>query len=406
MKTKILLFLLSVQLAVQGQVSTQLFGLMRNNEPSELFLTRLDAADSTKSILGTSLYDSLLVVTGTALNPYNGTYNVLSVDKLFSIDIETGDMLTSVDVSLPIENSSMRSLVFNPSDSMFYGIVVQTDDLAGGIFFATVDILTGDVTILSDSSLTTFLMPGRNIIDPFEKIYYMLTDTKLLGIDMYTGEIMTQPTINNPFGVQFDNMSFNCKDGLIYGLIPAIDTQLIYLGTIDPVTGDVSLVLDTAIDTTYFISGIATANSAIDPLTNTYYYLSAGNVKGIDLATGEKVFETSFYDADGRYFGLFHHFQDCYGANETRFATNLNNYELISQPELYPNPARDYLIVRHENIINTLVIYNSAGIEIAIYKVNALEIMIPTHDIPEGIYFIKSLDKIGQVSISTFAKVN
>ena len=45
-----------------------------------------------------------------------------------------------------------------------------------------------------------FLMPGRNIINPYEMIYYLLTDTQIIGIDMYTGDIYSTATITNTYG--------------------------------------------------------------------------------------------------------------------------------------------------------------------------------------------------------------
>jgi hypothetical protein len=232
MRQLLLLSILFTGLQVAAQ-SGELYGLSRNNEPAELFLSNISTPAGTDTLLGSTLYDSLLIVTGTTLNAYENTYLVLSNDIIFSIDITNGDILSSVDVNLPIENAYMRSLVFNPSDSNYYGIVIQSDTLGAAILFASIDVVSGDVTVLSDATLTNFLMPGRNIIDPYQMVYYMFSDTQLLGIDLYTGDILTQPVIENPYGVQFDNISFNCKDGLIYGLIPATDTALVYLGTID-----------------------------------------------------------------------------------------------------------------------------------------------------------------------------
>ncbi len=387
MKLKLLLLLSLATNLLKAQISNEIYGLLRNNAPSELFLSTIDPTDGTNSLIGASLYDSLLVVTGTTFNPYDNQFHVLSADKFFSLDINTGEILNSVEVSIPLENAYMRSIIFNPSDSLYYGLVVQSDTISAAILLSVINPATGDVTILSDSSIATFLMPGRNIIDPFQKVYYLLTDTKIIGVDMYTGEIFSQPEINNPYGAQFDNMSFNCKDGKIYGLVPAIDEQLIYLASIDPLTGLVNLVVEDAIDTTYFISGIATANSAIDPVENIYYYLSAGMLKGLDLSTGATVFETSFYDAEGRYFGLFHHFQDCYGATETRFATNLMNNN-PNDFAISPNPASKKVMIANTTPINTITIINALGSVVKIFNPNSNSVIVPVNDLSNGFYYI------------------
>lgn len=397
MKTKLLLLLTVAVFQLKAQVSTEIYGLYRNNTPPELYLGKVNTADGSTELLGATLYDSLLVVTGSTLNPYTNTYHVLSADRFFAIDNVSGEITDAVTVTLPIENSYMRSVVFNPSDSGYYGLIIQTNELDASILFGKIDPLTGIVEVLSDTSITQFLMPGRNIINPYEMIYYLLTDSQIIGIDMYTGDIYSTATITNPYGAQFDNMSFNCKDGVIYGLIPAIDTQLVFLGKLDPFTGAVELVFETAVDTTYFISGLGTANSAIDPVTNTYYYISAGNLKGIDLADGSITFENSIYDMEGRYFGLFHHVQDCFGAQRTRFATGINTTTLAQQFILTPNPTKDFINISFSENIQTLQLMNAAGQIVLAKDVNAKNITINTGYLSPGIYFAKGKSLSGNL---------
>lgn len=397
MKTKLLLILTIAAFQIKAQVSTEIYGLYRNNTPPELYLGKVNTIDGATELLGTTLYDSLLVVTGSALNPYTNTYHVLSADRFFAIDNVSGEITDAVTVTIPLENSYMRSVVFNPSDSGYYGLIIQTTELDAAILLGKIDPLTGVVEVLSDTSITQFLMPGRNIINPYEMVYYLLTDTQIIGIDMYTGEIYSTATITNPYGAQFDNMSFNCKDGSIYGLIPAIDTQLVFLGKLDPFTGAVELVFETAVDTTYFISGLGTANSAIDPVTNTYYYISAENLKGINLEDGSIVFENSIYDMEGRYFGLFHHVQDCFGAQRTRFATGINAASQVQQFIMMPNPAKNFIKISYSENIQILQLMNSAGQIILAKEVNAKNIMINTGFLTPGIYFAEGISLQGNL---------
>ena len=160
MKSKLLLLLTVVAFQLKAQVSTEIYGLYRNNTPPELYLGKVNTADGSTELLGATLYDSLLVVTGSTLNPYTNTYHVLSADRFFAIDNVSGEITDAVTVTLPIENSYMRSVVFNPSDSGYYGLIIQTNELDASILFGKIDPLTGLVEVLSDTSITQFLMPG------------------------------------------------------------------------------------------------------------------------------------------------------------------------------------------------------------------------------------------------------
>ena len=85
MKSKLLLLLTVVAFQLKAQVSTEIYGLYRNNTPPELYLGKVNTADGSTELLGATLYDSLLVVTGSTLNPYTNTVSFLPMARSFAV---------------------------------------------------------------------------------------------------------------------------------------------------------------------------------------------------------------------------------------------------------------------------------------------------------------------------------
>lgn len=64
--------------------------------------------------------------------------------------------------------------------------------------------------------------------------------------------------------------------------------------------------------------------------------------------------------------------------------------------EVYPNPAKDMLTIKAENITN-VVIYNSIGQKVLEKSLNANEVVINTDDLDSGIYIVKIVANVDEI---------
>jgi len=80
---------------------------------------------------------------------------------------------------------------------------------------------------------------------------------------------------------------------------------------------------------------------------------------------------------------------------------NVNSFEVENKLIIYPNPVKTDLIIRAENAINTIEIYNILGLKVINTK-NSTKINV--EHLSKGIYTIKAIDNTGNTSIKKFIK--
>jgi hypothetical protein len=96
------------------------------------------------------------------------------------------------------------------------------------------------------------------------------------------------------------------------------------------------------------------------------------------------------------------------GSNKTDFATGVDAYALawyssdltalpeepeVSEAEIYPNPAVDYIHIKNATAYDRLVITNLSGQLVDQYELTADAIKIPTEGFEKGVYIISLLSK-------------
>ncbi|MFK7772696.1 MAG: T9SS type A sorting domain-containing protein [Saprospiraceae bacterium] len=175
-----------------------------------------------------------------------------------------------------------------------YGLNYLTDELR----FTSMDINSGQVTILSSTSLSSDLfIHGNADIDPIGKRYFYVRgispNTQILTVNVLTGETIQSSTItptivaNPDLGIIEEpifNIAYNWLDDEIYGLNLRAENNNVYLkfSKIDPMTGNITFIGNNEIISSSYHPG----NSDIDPVNRKYFVVNGTKIYTIDLDDG------------------------------------------------------------------------------------------------------------------------
>ena len=386
--------------------NNSLIGLLRTANPASVKLGELDISTGTYSPLSSTSIASSFNATGAALDPNSGSYFFIGTGGMFSVAIDSGNVLSQSPLSNPISPSYFDNFRFNTSNSTMYGLARRyiqgsgPGQSYGELFLATINPSSGVITQISPQSVGQSYALQGNAIDPHLMVYYYSIASQLVGLDMYTGLVYSSPTITFPQGgVYFDNFTYNCSDTTIYGLIRMNTTAplTVHFGKINPQTGVV-----TRISQQPLAYGMFTINgsSTIDPSTGTYYYLSVlpqgGNaVIGVSTLTGSVVSVDSIPTNGGSqvYFDMIRHPSDCFGAQSYRPDTSGGSADLnvLAQTlsKVFPNPFTDQLTISSVNDIDAYTISDIHGKIIAQDNHKNTTLTIETAHLVNGIYFLE-----------------
>jgi hypothetical protein len=170
-----------------------------------------------------------------------------------------------------------------------------------GIQLANINPSTGSVTTVSSNVFSnSFIGNAGSAVDPVLKRYYIQSAGKFFGIDLFSGNTVSSPSLTMPFTGYFDMMVYNCHDSTVYGVLRNASTQGIQLAKIDPITGSVSAVSSNAFANGFVWNGWST----IDRANNTYYIQSNGKLWGIDLTSGNTLSSPTVTAAITGYFDM------------------------------------------------------------------------------------------------------
>jgi hypothetical protein len=239
-------------------------------------------------------------------------------------------------------------------------------------------------------------------------VYYFANYSAMVGIDLYNGSIYGAASFQYPPNyTQFGNFAYSCANNTIYGLatreyttlvpdpfspgnfINQFDSTKLFLGTVDPTTGQVSAVGANPIDCTN--SYVMNSGGAIDPSTMRYYFNDGEKYIGVSLATG--LVESSCIETfeDGQQFILFRNNTNCIGASSIRL-NPLSTQDLTNENfQLFPNPTSGVIHIQSkENLIETIEILTVNGQ--SIYQessINSTNKSIESSFLAKGIYYLK-----------------
>jgi hypothetical protein len=395
MKNLVLLLIVFFQFGLFSQVDNTMYGLYQTVNPPSFQFASIDPLTGQVTPIGAAVISSMVNATGSALNPYNQTYSYQDEDSWLSLDLQTGAVVNDVMVSLPNTTGNFDNFRFNAADSNMYGIYSQviSDPITGfvnvDLKLATCDLTSGLVNLISPNSVAQSYTMSGSTIDPYLMVYYFESEGKFMGLDLYNGEIYSQPTISVAGdGSSFGNFAYSCADTSVYGLI--MNNGVKALGKINPQTGVVAA-LPTVLN---FDNYVMNSGGTIDPLNLVYYFQTIdtlGQIKmvGLSLLDGS-VATQSCVSTTGNYFTMYRIQSDCYEASPSR----LNQAVTISETKdinliIQPNPAHDFINLNSKNAIRQVDIVNADGTLIERIKTNEMNLQIPIESFANGVYFLK-----------------
>jgi hypothetical protein len=402
----------SLQFATFAQ-SNDIYGVMRtpgqgtNVAAGTVRLGKLDVNSGVLTPLSPSSLASVIVATGAALDPTTQTYFFQTQTDLVAVNMLDGLPSAQNALSNPIAPSYFDNYRFNTSDSTIYGLARRSTTIAPGqvngeLYLATIDPATGVITQISPQSVgQTYAVQGC-AINPHEMVYYYSNQGKIIGLDLYNGQVYSEQTITFPQGgLFFDNYTYNCADTTIYGLIRTSTTipNVPYLGKIDPQTGVVTRVSQQPLPyNSYTING----SSTIDPDNGVYYFsalLPQGGyaVAGVSVTTGLVVFEQLITPqgtaSNSLFFDLLRHPSDCSEATPTRVNPNGSNVGLANASKsvlkVAPNPFEQQFTVSSDQMIEALTLRDAQGKIVLQQAANSNTLEVATGSLQSGVYFLE-----------------
>jgi hypothetical protein len=384
-----------------------MFGLARNS-PSGVFLATMDPATGLATNLSQTSISTSINLTGAALNPYTNQFCFFGDNGLKSIDLSTGLISNTATINNPNGTGYFDLFRFNTSDSLMYGLSrrnipnPQTGGLMSAMYLATIDANTGTINEISPSSIGQSFAYSGSAIDPHQMVFYYSTGAQLVGLDMYTGGIFSNPTLTFPNGGQnFDNFTYSCADTALYGLVRDVST--IHLGKVNAMTGVVTKISTQAIGvTSYSVNGSAT----IDPVNMIYYFISGSGtgltIYGVSLQTGLVVSQGTISNTGALYFDMMRIQSDCYESTPTRVAPSASIPDPLVKAvevEVYPNPFSDVVHISCEEELQKIELYHANGKLMHSLEATGKEFTLETSHITEGIYFLQITTAQGTQSV-------
>ena len=414
MKQKIATIALAMLPLLGSAQPARFFGIARKNTPAnEVFLARINPSTGVVTNLSTSSLSESINLTGAALDPYNNHYHYTSGDQLKTIDLATGDLVTSATIYNPIAASYFDNLRFNNSDTTLYGLArrVTYDSVTmtstGEVYLAKINTTTGEITQLSPTSVGQGYSIGGNATDPYQKIYYYTTGSHLVGLDMYTGTVFSSTPMVITDGIIFDNLAYSCVDTAIYGLIRqnyfdtlvdpldptmttvVLDSATLRLGRINPATGVVTTISPyTIAQGGYSLN----AGATVDPDAKIYYYNNGGELVGVSLETGTIVTNATLSFTNGQFFELMRIQDNCIDATvPTRKAPASLTVTTVgkeSKVTIAPNPANSTVTITGTDIAH-IELTDVSGKVVYSTQASGNNISIDLSALPTGVYFTR-----------------
>ena len=429
MKKIFILIAIFVAAKVQAQISNTFYGLARKNTPNnEIFLATINPSTGVVTNISPTSLSPIVNLTGAALDPYNNNYHFVGYNQMKTINLSTGLETNSVVINNPIANSYFDNFRFNNSDSTLYGLARRyiydsvTMTGYGEVYLSTINTTTGTISQISPNSIGQGFALAGSAIDPYQKIFYYSTGTNLVGVDMYTGLVYSNPPISIPAGgTNFDNFAYSCIDTALYGLIrtnyfsyeydslimdtiKTLDSTAIHLGRINPSTGVVTKISPTKLDQGGYTLN---AGSTIDPSTMTYYYNNGYQLVGVSLLTGLKVSQQIINNTNGQFFELMRIQSNCYEAYKpirqnapASVTSSLKQNNII----IFPNPTTGMIELKNSNAVVKIEIFDMIGKLLLTQKINSMNQKVDVSKLQTGNYLLKAYSKSNQFDVSKFVK--
>lgn len=383
------------------------------------------------SNLSNNAYSLAINLNGATIDPYQQRYYIGSGFNLLTFDMNTGNLINNVPVNGAFANANFQNYRFNPSDSTIYGLVPYNfyssyfDSLtmstievldSSQIRFASLNPVTGQYSLIGNTSFDNMYTLAGNSIDPFQMVYYYSAVDTLVGIDLYNGSLFSSVPIQLPPNGIFENIAYSCADTSIYGLsrqnytsivydpflmenIEVIDSTTFRLSKINPSTGEVTFISPYNIQA----GGNLTGGAYIDPTTTTYFFNNGNKIVGISLISGlitSSVIKS--YPSGEIAIDMMRSDLNCYGASKSRSnpALGIENQNKIEDVVLLPNPANTVVNISSSEQIKEIILYDLLGNKILSTTEKSLDVSL----LPDGIYIVHGCSNTGKMFTKKLVK--
>ncbi|MFN2260580.1 MAG: T9SS type A sorting domain-containing protein [Psychroflexus sp.] len=191
------------------EVTQEIYGLETGN--NGVYLSKINPQNGdVTTISNTSIADFISFNGGTTLDMANQLFYFVSEGKLISVDLVTGQIVNDPMIETT-EVSYFDNIVYNAFDSNLYGIgrnASPAETLLGKI-----DPVTGDVIVISQTSLGDVFNLSGAMIDPFSNIYHYMKNNEFMGVKIDTGAEVSSPNLDftNSNGEYFEHFYFGIK---------------------------------------------------------------------------------------------------------------------------------------------------------------------------------------------------
>ena len=400
-----------------SQLGNTMYGLARTTNPAAVYIATMDPVTGIATNIGQTSVSTSINLTGAALNPYNNRFCFFGDNGLKSVDLSTGQITNTATINNPNGTGYFDLFRFNTSDSLMYGLSrrnitnPQTGQVTGAMYLATINEITGTITEISPSSIGQSFAYSGSAIDPHQMVFYYSNGSQLVGLDMYTGGIFSNPTLTFPNGGQnFDNFTYSCSDTTMYGLVRSnyytpvynpvtgittqvFDSAAVHLGKVNAMTGEVTKIGTQSIGVSSFsVNG----SSTIDPVNLIYYFISGSGtgltIYGVSLQTGLVVSQGTISNTGALYFDMMRIQSDCYESYPTRFNPSVNIEETVTNTQnvnVYPNPFSNQITVSSESGLQKIELFHANGQVIENVSVSGKEFTLETSQLMNGVYFLQ-----------------
>ncbi len=383
------------------------------------------------SNVSNNAYSLAINLNGATIDPYQQRYYIGSGFNLLTFDMNTGNLINNVPVSGTFANANFQNYRFNPSDSTIYGLVPHNfyssyfDSLtmstievldSSQIRFASLNPMTGQYSLIGNTSFDNMYTLAGNSIDPFQMVYYYSAVDTLVGIDLYNGSLFSAVPIQLPPNGIFENIAYSCADTSIYGLtrqnytsmvydpvlmenIEIIDSTTFRLSKINPSTGAVTFISPSNIQA----GGNLTGGAYIDPSTMTYFFNNGNKIVGVSLISGLITSSvTKSYPSGEIAFDMMRSDLNCYGASKIRSnpALGIESMNEIEDVTVVPNPTNGVITIASNQQIQEVLVFDLLGNKL----LTTTEKSIDLSSLPDGIYIVHIYSQSGKVSAKKLVK--
>ena len=213
-----------------------LYGLARryiaSTSTGEVFLAKINTTTGVITQISPTSVAQGYALAGSAINPYEMVYYFSTGANLLGLDLYTGELYSNTPIQ-SIDGIMFDNFSYSCSDTALYGLIrknyfsTEYDSIIGfpietldsaTVRLGKINLTTGAISIISPNSILAggYSLNAGSTIDPSTGTYYFNNGSQLLGVDIYTGLLSSNPQISFTEGMYFDLMrNFgDCKNAL------------------------------------------------------------------------------------------------------------------------------------------------------------------------------------------------